>query len=279
MKIGLQLYSIRNSLNKDPIHALQEISNMGYHFIETACHNAGSGNDTGIPLRNDALVNLLSELNLSIISAHLFPLIPERLKEIISFQKSLSNNNLVIPMTFFRTKEDVLKEAAFLNQLGAQCAEENMHLFYHNHFYEYRQYDNESILELLMEHTNPDFVNLELDIFWTYRGGYNPLQILKKYGNRISLLHIKDLSSSFASSMNLLQSIPEEHFIDMDYFQSVVDPASFTEMGKGCIDYSSFFAEAFNYCNPEYLILEQDYTSLDELDSVRISLNYLQTLF
>lgn len=279
MNIGLQLYSVRNSLNADPAGTLQKISQIGYRYVETACHNVTPSSCNGTSLDDESFCRLVSQLGLSVAAAHVNPVTLQNVENLIQRLKALSCNRIVIPMLFFKTREDVVNTAALLNQIGQVCAQEKMQLYYHNHFFEFKRFDSFTILDLLMNQTDPELVHLELDVFWAYRGGAEPVAFLRKHGKRVSMLHMKDLDKSFQNDMNLLKNIPDNTYIDMEYFQSCVNPLSFTEMGKGCIDYPRFLRDISDYCAPDFAILEQDFSALNELESIQISFEYLKTLF
>ncbi len=278
MEIGLQLYSVRNSMQRDPKATLTAVAQAGYKYVETATHDAGHGFDSGIDLPEAELKALLEQLGLKVVSAHIFPLDDERLPEIFRFQKSLCNNTVTVPMEFFRDRDEVLKCAAKLEHVGAVCAENGMRLLYHNHFYEFRKYGDETALDLLMANTDPAHVGMELDAFWAWRGGIDPVALIKKHGARIHLVHVKDLNKACKANFNILDGVSAQDYIDMDYFMKLVDPDSFIEMGDGCVDYSAILAALREHSAAEYLILEQDHTKLSETESVKRSFANLKKL-
>jgi sugar phosphate isomerase/epimerase len=64
---------------------------------------------------------------------------------------------------------------------------------YHNHGYEFQPYEKGTYYDYIVSHTNPEFVSFELDILWAFHPGADPAALLKKYGPRIKLMHVKDL--------------------------------------------------------------------------------------
>jgi sugar phosphate isomerase/epimerase len=64
---------------------------------------------------------------------------------------------------------------------------------YHNHGYEFQPYEQGTYYDYIVSHTNPEFVSFELDILWAFHPGADPAALLKKYGSRIKLMHVKDL--------------------------------------------------------------------------------------
>lgn len=64
---------------------------------------------------------------------------------------------------------------------------------YHNHGYEFAPYENGTFYDYIVANTDPPYVSFELDILWAFHAGANPVALLKKYGQRYRLMHVKDL--------------------------------------------------------------------------------------
>jgi sugar phosphate isomerase/epimerase len=71
--------------------------------------------------------------------------------------------------------------------------EQGLTLCYHAHGYEFQPYNKGTLLDYIMENTNPEYVSFEMDIMWIYFGGGDPAGLLRKYGDRWKLMHLKDL--------------------------------------------------------------------------------------
>jgi sugar phosphate isomerase/epimerase len=70
----------------------------------------------------------------------------------------------------------------------------DVRLCYHNHAFEFEKLDGETCgFDILMNELDPKLVEFELDVFWTALGGWDPIETMKKLGNRISQLHLKDI--------------------------------------------------------------------------------------
>ncbi|GAO43412.1 sugar phosphate isomerase/epimerase family protein [Flavihumibacter petaseus] len=98
--------------------------------------------------------------------------------------------------------EAVAKKAAEdFNRAGQVLKEQyGIQFCYHNHGYEFADFGNGTYFDYLMQATRPEWVGVELDILWVYFPGKDPVEILKKYGNRIYLMHLKDLKPGIARS-------------------------------------------------------------------------------
>ncbi len=73
---------------------------------------------------------------------------------------------------------------------------------YHNHGYEFSPYENGTLMDYIIQNTNPKYVSFEIDILWTFFPGANPVELLNKYGNRFKLLHLKDLRKGVTGNLS-----------------------------------------------------------------------------
>ena len=92
------------------------------------------------------------------------------------------------------TEAGIKQMADYFNKVGKIAAEYGLKLGYHNHSGEFQTLkDSDKVMwEYLVEHTDPQYVFFELDVYWCSKGGKDPVAYLKKYPNRIQMLHIKD---------------------------------------------------------------------------------------
>ena len=96
---------------------------------------------------------------------------------------------------------------------------------------------------------------------------------MKKYGKRVRLLHQKDFTRGFEAQRDLLAAVEANNeYVDMERFGKAVDPLTFTEIGTGIMDIQSIIDTANEVCDCEYIILEQDFSRNDELESIKISM-------
>ncbi|MCI8465653.1 MAG: TIM barrel protein [Lachnospiraceae bacterium] len=273
MKVGIQLYSVRNHMAENPMDTIRKVANEGYRYIEVANHNADKDAGVGFGISAEETKALLKETGAQIFSAHIFPLDPAQMTPILEFHKEIGTKYFVQPMDFYKDKDETLRKAEMLNKVGERCKEYGMQLLYHNHFHEFQHFGDETIFELLMKHTDPELVKIELDTYWTTRGQQDPVELLKKYGKRVCLVHQKDFTKGYEAERDLLASVEATNdYVDMDRFNRDVKPETFTEIGTGIMDIQSIIDAANTYCASEAIVLEQDYSQHDELESIRISM-------
>ncbi|MBL0743946.1 sugar phosphate isomerase/epimerase family protein [Chryseolinea lacunae] len=91
------------------------------------------------------------------------------------------------------TLDNAKKAVADFNAAGKILKENGITFCYHIHGYEFQPYEKGTLLDYIIANTNPQYVSFEMDVLWTHFGGGNPVALLKKYGNRWKLMHMKDL--------------------------------------------------------------------------------------
>lgn len=89
--------------------------------------------------------------------------------------------------------DDAKKAVEVFNRAGKVLKEQGITFCYHAHGYEFQKYNSGTLLDYMIENTNPEYVSFEMDIMWIHFGGGDPAGLLKKYGNRWKLMHLKDL--------------------------------------------------------------------------------------
>lgn len=109
--------------------------------------------------------------------------------------------------------DDAKKAVEVFNSAGKVLKERGITFCYHPHGYEFQPYNNGTLLDYIIENTNPDYVSFELDILWAHFGGGDPVALLKKYGDRWKLMHLKDLKKGTAKDLTGLT--PEENDVPL----------------------------------------------------------------
>jgi sugar phosphate isomerase/epimerase len=192
---------------------------------------------------------------------------------VLEYHRQIGTKYIVMPMNFYLGREDTLAKAEALNHAGKQCAEAGMILLYHNHFHEFQIFDGATVMDTLLQNTDPALVKVELDTYWALRGGQDPVAFLKKHGERVRLLHQKDFPAAYKDQINLIDKVNQAKVkVDMEYFIGLVSPKTFTEIGTGIMDIKSIIDAGNSVCKTDYIILEQDFSSHDEMESIRISM-------
>ena len=193
-KIGLQLYSVNQDMGNVEA-SLQKVADAGYNVVETL----GSPNCFGMPAAE--FKALCDSKGLQIISTHTsIGMNPEdeqgvmnKWREVFEGLKTMGAKYCVIPsFKLGETIEDLKAVCDYFNKVGALAKEYGLKLGYHNHAFEYEVVDGQVKWEYMIENTDPESVFFQMDVYWTTRGGKDPVEYLKKYPERIKMLHIKD---------------------------------------------------------------------------------------
>ena len=282
MRVGLAMYTVRNSFEKDPADTLKAIADAGFDTIEIANHHAEKDPGTGFGFSAQDLKKMTSDLGIKIIGAHIMPhggqkaveefyYNDEQLKKIIEYYVELNGKYLSFPVDFFPTKDYLLKRCELYNHIGELCKPYGISFLYHNHFHEFATLEGEVVMDMLVQNTDAELVNIELDAFWTILGAFDPAEKIRQYGKRISLLHEKDFPLSQVEHMNMWTKVRRDVPLDWDSFHDTIRPEYFTEVGAGMIKIQDVI-DAGNEFDVPYILIEQDFSTLPELESIKVSM-------
>lgn len=274
VEIGIQLYSVRNSLREDPAGTLNALADLGFTRFEGANHQAMTDDGIGFGIRTDFLRELMADRGVAIVGCHINPLDLDRLPHVLDFHQEIGNPRIGCDIEFYPhgDTDHVKRRADFFTRVGELCAERGMQFYYHNHFQEFQRFGDATVYELLMEHTDPALVRFELDTFWAYRGGADPLDLFAAYPDRFLLIHQKDFPKNAPQPLNLFDGIvARDADITMDLFREVALPETFAEVGTGILPIQDIIDAVDALPDFRYVLLEQDHAPGAELDSVRVS--------
>lgn len=274
IRIGLQLYSMRQSLATDPWGTLEAVAAAGYKTIEAANHDALNDPGVGFGVSAPEFRSKLDSLGLSIVGCHINPLDVSILPRALEYQAELGNTYFGCDIEFFPygDLDYVLRRAETFNQIGELAREHGMRFYYHNHFQEFQKLGDQYVYEIILENTDPELVKLEIDTYWMYRGGQDALEWMDRYADRVVLLHQKDFPQDSPQPLNMFDGvIALDASIDIDVFLHHKDKRCFVEIGTGILPIQDIIDAASKLPSLDYMILEQDYTQLPEIESIRVS--------
>ncbi|WP_284295230.1 sugar phosphate isomerase/epimerase family protein [Leuconostoc litchii] len=154
----------------------------------------------GMPVGNGGNLNwhkLVKESGLSVISLHSdLGSLEKDPDAVIKTAKSFHTDTVVITGMYrfdYSSLKDVNQLSERLNKVGKKLAKNNIHLLYHNHNSELQKVTtNKTAYDVIIERTDPRYVNFEFDSYWMTDGGANVPAIMKKLGHRMKLWHITD---------------------------------------------------------------------------------------
>jgi sugar phosphate isomerase/epimerase len=186
--IGLQLYSLRDQFKKDVPGTLDEVKSFGIKYVELA----GTYNVPPAQFKEQ-----LNARGIEAVSGHYpFERFRDDVEGIARESKALGLKYAGcawIPHQGDFNEKTAREAAAVFNQAGEALAKHGLKFFYHTHGYEFQPHGEGTLFDLLMTETNPKYVSYEMDIFWIVHPGQDPVKLLKKYGKRWELMHLKDM--------------------------------------------------------------------------------------
>ena len=259
--IGLQLYSLRDSIKKDVPGTIAKVSDMGYKFVEPAGYRDGKFYDME-PAEFKALCD---KNKLPVISSHTGMAVPDSAKyaetmawwdKCIDAHVALGVKYIVQPFmggTAYESLDGLKEYCEYFNAVGEKCKAKGIQFGYHNHDKEFSTvFDSTIVLyDYLVENTNPANVIMQLDLYWCVEGGKNPVDYFNKYPGRFELWHIKDKAELGASG-------------NMD-FQSIWAAADKSGMKYGIVEVEEYNFDTFTSCQKSLEFLNNaEYVKMPE---------------
>ncbi len=183
MKYSIQLYSCRDSIREDMDGTLKRLSEIGYSYVETA----GFAGHTAKEVRD-----MLDKYGLKALGTHtgVGELADEKIEETIRNHKIIGADTIIIPSCNFSTKEDIDAVIDLINKVQPKLEAEGLKLAYHNHSFEF--FPNQDGLYMHKELETKTNIDFEIDTFWAYNAGVDPIEIITRLKDRIHFVHIKD---------------------------------------------------------------------------------------
>lgn len=255
--VGLQLWSLRDQTKADVPAALDWVKAQGIVEVETA----GTGN-----VSLEEFAKLLQARGLKAVSAHIgYDALAKDLPGAIKTAKALGAKYVMtawIPHQGAFTAEMARAAAADFNKWGEAFRAEGITYGYHPHGYEFVALADEggkTPFDLIAAGTKPEFVSFEMDVFWVFHAGVDPAALLKKYPNRWSLLHVKDIRKGAVTGLSSGHAAPIDN----------------VAVGTGQIDYTSVLKAAQDVGVQHYFIEDE---TPSPLVCIPDSLKYLRAL-
>lgn len=253
--LGVQLYSFREQAATDPIAMLDMVRRMGFTHVETA----------GLyDMNAEQFAKAIEEAGLRVTSMHVsYDDLKNDPQTVIANAKALGAEYVGIawyPHERGNFTEATARQAIQdFNQFGRTLKDADLKFFYHNHGYEPVPYGDGTLLDLIIQETDPELVFFEMDVLWTWLPNVDPVALIEKYPGRFKLMHIKDMQPGIPRG-SLSGGLPPE--------QKAV-------IGEGQVDWAALM-EAAEEDGFEYYYIEDE--STDPVANAPKSIAYLETL-
>lgn len=242
-RIGLQLYTVRDEAEKDFLGTLEKVAEMGYKCVEFA----GFYNT---PARE--LKKVLDRFSLIPVASHEgVELLKDNLDHVIEYNKEIGTGAIICPWAKIGSYDDIAEIAELMNTIAPKIKKAGMKVGYHNHSDEFKIFNGEYGLDLLMKLTEKSGVFPEIDAFWVEYSGVDAVSYISKYKNRCEMIHLKDMKQRGS--------------------------AESAEIGNGILDIKGLIKNSLEF-GVKYFLVEQDTTDKPSLEAVKISIQNLKAI-
>jgi sugar phosphate isomerase/epimerase len=252
--VGIQLYMVRDDMKRDPAGTLNKLGKMGYTQIESF------GGDGGIfwGKTNKEFKVLASQNGLNLVSSH-YAGDAKGYDEMAAQAAEIGMKYLIYPWKGPQKSIDDFKRIADeFNGYGAICKKHGLRFAYHPHDYPYKKVDGQLPINVLLDHTDPELVDYQMDIYYTVTEGLDPEYYIKKYKPRFRLCHMRDVMK-----VRLPAGSTEESACDL---------------GDGIINYKQLLSTALDN-GMQYFFVEQSRLYHETaLQSAGLNADYLEHL-
>ncbi len=253
-EFGLQLYTLRDVLPKDPKGILKQVAAMGYKQVE------GYEGDKGMfwGMSNIEFKKYMDDLGMQMVSSHCN--INNNFEKKADEAAAIGMKYLISPSLGNEkgmNKDEYLKAADIFNKKGEVCKGKGLKFAYHNHDQTFIQKPGGFVpQQLLLENTDASLVDYEMDIYWVVTAGEDPIKWFEKYPNRFRLSHIKDRKKNVPLS---------EHDASCIVGQGQIDFAKILRVGqKNGLQY--------------YIVEQERYDNTTSIGAARADADYLKKL-
>lgn len=269
-KVGIQLFSVRDAMEKDMDATLKAVKEMGYDYVEFAGYFGKSAEEVRA---------LLDKHGLECVSVHQAPaLFFEEGQKAIDYLKTIGAKYCAIPWYGKENYEnDWDGTVEKFTSLGKRMKENGIQLLYHNHDFEFEKIDGEVILEKLYSAVPGDLLRPEYDVCWVHYAGNDPAEYITKYDGQLEVLHLKDFVCK-ALGGGPVYSLIDNSGKEGKKPSKEDNGFEFRPVGSGIQNFPAIL-EAAEKCGVEYVIVEQDQSpDGDSLGDAKKSREYLKSL-
>ncbi|MDC6390281.1 sugar phosphate isomerase/epimerase [Maribacter sp. PR1] len=245
-KFGVQLYSFRDQMAKDPLGTLEAIASIGLKEIESA--KSSKGHYYGLTPKS--MKQACEDLGMKLVSGHVH--LDQDFEKTMEEAAASGQDYLICSSmpSNGQTVDNYKKVAEEFNKAGEACEKLGIHFGYHNHEYEFESDQGQVLYDILMDNTEPDLVHMELDLGWVIVAGKDPLDYFKRYPGRFPLWHLKDMNMAEKES---------------------------TEFGKGGLDIKAMMNNQ-EASGVKHILIEQEEYASTPLESMKHNMEFLKQL-
>lgn len=239
---GIQLYTFRSELMKDPKGTLKIIADLGIKQIESAASNKG----LYYGLTPTEMKQTCKDLGMTLRSGHCG--IDANWQKNIDGAAEAGQEYLVCSSLPFSgdTIANYQRVAERFNKAGEECKKAGVKFGYHNHDFEFRKDGDQVLYDILLKNTDPALVNMEMDLGWVVASGNDPFAYFKNYPGRFPLWHLKDMKGKGS-----------------------------VEFGNGGLDIIGLLKQSKQAGMKYFFIEQEEYPAGSPLASMKLNMEYL----
>ena len=264
LPIAIQLYSVRDAMQKDPEGTLISLKEMGYSAVEFAGFYGRTAQE---------MHKLCDRIGLIPISSHIgFPSIRDELDRHI--EESVALGVKYVGISYMHTDYHIggaSHEGVYesIKEISARFREKGITLLYHNHSFEMCEYEGKRLYEWLFESMTPEELQPEIDTGWIDVEVGEAEKYIRSFKNRCDLVHLKSYYG-------------KEGYDDLVHSTNEIKPREFyyfCNFECGRLDVPAI-VKAAEESGAKWIVVEQDRPDpdLSELESARINIEFLKNI-
>lgn len=248
MKIAAQIYTVREftRIPSDIQKSFKKLKSIGYDAIQVSAIG---------PVEHQHLKDMADAEGLAICATHIgFERLKNDMDDVIK-QHNIWECKYVglgaMPAEYRKSKEGYVEFSKLASRYSQILNDRGLRFIYHNHNFEYMKFDGLTGMEILLNETDPETFDFEIDTYWVQAGGANPVDWIKKVNGRMKVVHFKDMGADIE-------------------FKPIM-----AEVGEGNLNWPSII-DVCRGIGVEWCAVEQDVCRRDPFDSLAISLKNLK---
>lgn len=247
-QVGAQYYTLREYIKtiEDFDETCKKVKEIGYKLIQIS----------GTPLLAADMKPIIDKYGLKVVTTHRkYSDFVECLDDVIDYNKTLGCQLCGLgsmPVNARADREGLNQFIQQVNTVSKELKKEGLFFGYHNHAFEFSKIDGKTIMEYLIEETDPDVVKFIVDTYWVQAGGKNPVDFIKGLGERAMIIHFKDMKVNTDNSQE------------------------YAEVGEGSLDWDAII-KACDEAGAKWAVVEQDVCKRNPFECLKTSYDFLKT--
>ncbi|UXE67733.1 MAG: sugar phosphate isomerase/epimerase [Chryseotalea sp. WA131a] len=257
-KIGLQLYSLRDMIPQDPKGVLKKVADFGYKELEAYSYSDGKI----FGMKYKEFSDYVKGLGMKVTSGHhllgksentrmMKGTVMNEWERAVNDAKESGQDFMVVAFLMPDERKDYKGVCEALNKAGELCKKYGVRLNYHNHEFEFEQFEGQVAYHVMLKELDPKLVGMEMDLYWMHVANQSPAEYFEKYPGRFEQWHVKDMDKT--------------------------NPKQQVDVGTGRIDFKSIFAKA-KQSGLKHFYIEQEAYPVSSIDSVEKCIGNLRRM-